>query len=362
MNDNQYTNNHIKQALLQLYPQKMLNGHQLRHLMTLALMISGIVQGKSCRFVDIAEKISTATTSESQQKKFSRLCKHKVVDHETYFLPFIQLLLQNATKNGKVMLAMDASTTGRKCVTLMVSLIYQNRAIPLVWITVKGKKGHLPEETHLKLLEMVQKIIPENTEVVFLGDGEFDGIQLQQAVLEAQWNYVCRTAKNCIVTDGDERFKLSDMDVAPNDIHEILGVQMTAKKFGPVNLIVWWDEGHDEPIYLVTSLSCTVDAYELYRKRFLIETFFSDQKSRGFNLQKSHLSHPDRVSTLLIASCLAYIWIIYLGCIAKEDKQIMRQIHRTDRCDLSLFKIGLRYLAYLISKVPPLKVVALMVT
>src|SRR3712207_7292680 len=41
-------------------------------------------------------------------------------------------------------------------------------------------------------------------------------------------------------------------------------------------------------------------ALALYRKRAHIETFFSDQKSRGFHLHKSHLSDPQRLSRLLI--------------------------------------------------------------
>ncbi|MFY9944069.1 MAG: hypothetical protein WAK57_17985 [Desulfobacterales bacterium] len=40
--------------------------------------------------------------------------------------------------------------------------------------------------------------------------------------------------------------------------------------------------------------------------RFTIETFFSDQKSRGFNIDKSHLSCPQRLTRLMYASCLAY--------------------------------------------------------
>jgi len=42
-----------------------------------------------------------------------------------------------------------------------------------------------------------------------------------------------------------------------------------------------------------------------------IEIFCSDQKSRGFHIHKSHISDPQRLSRLLIAACLAYIWIIY---------------------------------------------------
>lgn len=54
------------------------------------------------------------------------------------------------------------------------------------------------------------------------------------------------------------------------------------------------------------------EAIKYYKKRFRIETFFSDQKSRGFHIQKSHIEDPKRLSQLIIATCLAYIWIVYL--------------------------------------------------
>jgi hypothetical protein len=47
---------------------------------------------------------------------------------------------------------------------------------------------------------------------------------------------------------------------------------------------------------------------------------------------------------LLIASCPAYLWLVYLGVCATAP-QWMRQLHRQDRCGLSLFRLGLRLLA-----------------
>jgi hypothetical protein len=80
-----------------------------------------------------------------------------------------------------------------------------------------------------------------------------------------------------------------------------------------------------------------------------IETFFSDQKSRGFHIHKSHISDPQRLSRLLIAACLAYIWIIYLGSLG--EKEGWRSIiHRKDRCDLSLFQLGLRILEHFLNE------------
>lgn len=60
------------------------------------------------------------------------------------------------------------------------------------------------------------------------------------------------------------------------------------------------------------------------------ETFFSDQKSRGCHLHKSHLSDPMHLSGILIVSCLAYIWIIYLVLFYGIDR-LIRVIYCSDR-------------------------------
>ena len=62
-------------------------------------------------------------------------------------------------------------------------------------IVVKGCKGHLPEHVHLELLGQLQDILPSHAQAIFLGDGEFDGIELQAAVETMEMRYVCQTAK-----------------------------------------------------------------------------------------------------------------------------------------------------------------------
>lgn len=51
----------------------------------------------------------------------------------------------------------------------------------------------------------------------------------------------------------------------------------------------------------------------------------------------------------MIAACLAYIWIIYLGNLSKKEGWD-KVIHRTERCDLSLFQLGLRLLDYFLNQ------------
>jgi hypothetical protein len=97
------------------------------------------------------------------------------------------------------------------------------------------------------------------------------------------------------------------------------------------------------------------EACRYYQKRFRIEPFFSDQKTRGFHIHKSPIADPQRLARLLIAACLAYIWVVYVGSLC--EKYSWRElIHRRKRCDLSLFQLGLRLLEHFLNDELPIPV------
>ena len=64
---------------------------------------------------------------------------------------------------------------------------------------------------------------------------------------------------------------------------------------------------------------------------------------------------PARLSRLLIAACLAYWWIIFLGTLASQPHW-RRLFHRADRCDLSFFQLGLRLPAFWLDADAPLRI------
>jgi hypothetical protein len=228
---------------------------------------------------------------------------------------------------------------------LIASVVYHGHAIPLRWTVVKGKKGHLPEAVHCTLIHQVQAIIPLGATVLVLGDGEFDGTDLQATITEAGWQYVCRTATNILITVNDRVFTVGDLPVTRGEAVAIADVEMTAERYGPGSVIAVWDAVYAEPLYLITSVADVAVAIERYRLRFRIECMFANHKSRGFQIHKSHLADPARVGRLLIATSLAYLWVHAVAIFAQEQDWVSR-FHRTDRCDLSLFQIGLRALRY----------------
>ena len=69
-------------------------------------------------------------------------------------------------------------------------------------------------------------------------------------------------------------------------------MKITRDAYGPVMVRSCWAKGYQEPLYVVSNMDAAEEACRYYQKRFRIETFFSDQKSRGFHIHKSHISDP----------------------------------------------------------------------
>jgi len=355
MSDNLRQYRAIRHALTQWYPCQ-LTGRMARHMNTLAALISGIVASRSTQLPRIASKVPCGAKPESRVKRFARWLDNDHVSETLYFLPYAEGLLACLALE-QLVLVIDGSTVGRGCVALMLHVVYKGRALPLAWLVQRGKKGHFPEAMHVALVKHVQGLIPAGAQVVLLGDGEFDGITLQKTLNDAGWAYVCRTATSSTVSWQSNRFRLAVVGscIKPGHLVELKEVLFTAEAYGPITVICCWATGEKAPLYLITNLACAEEACRLYEKRFRIETFFSDLKSRGFEVAKSHLAAPSRLSRLLIAACLAYIWIISVASQCEREGWV-DVIHRGHRCDLSLFQLGLRFLNYILNEHLPIPV------
>lgn len=358
MSNEQVVYNRIQQAL-----KHLLLGQAQKHMVTLAMMISGIVLSQSAQLPKLAEKVPHPSEKSSKVKRFSRFLDNERIDEKVYYMPFISTILASLS-SAKLVFVMDSSTVGKGCRALVLCVVYKTRAIPVSWIVYPGKRGHTTGKRHIELLQQALPLVPEGAKVVLLGDGEFDNTELLEWLKEhTSWGYVMRTAKtNTIFLEG-EAFKIEELcHSADGESSWTRGVEMliprvlfTAKRFGPVNILAWWGEEYESPIYLVTNLTNWDDIKSFYKLRFFIETFFGDIKSRGFHIHQSHLSSPQRLGRLLLAISLAYLWILDLGFFSIEDdeKKLQRLLKRKEQ---SVFRVGLEYLGELLMYNKPLPV------
>jgi hypothetical protein len=131
-------------------------------------------------------------------------------------------------------------------------------------------------------------LLPAEAPVTFLGDGEFDGMELQANLRSTKWHYVCRTASNILFSACGVTFQVADVHPQRGEFLAVSPAWMTREQYGPISLLALWEETCNEPLYLVTNLADLDEAVRLYRLRTHIETFFSDQKSRRFHSAHFH--------------------------------------------------------------------------
>ena len=331
----------IMQKLKKMMPQTPQN-----QMVTTAMMIAGIVLGRKAQLSAISLEVPHPAKPASLEKRMHRFIKNERFEVEVNYLPFAELILAHLADKPLV-LAIDGSNVGRGCMAIMVGVIYKQRAIPLAWLVYKGKKGHTTVERHIAVLRKVLPLIPTGAQVVLLGDGEYDNTKmLEWVTAHTDWEFVVRTAKNMLITHNGIQYPLRELCAGHGTCTAASDVLFTAEEFGPVLAIAWWGKSYKDPIFLISNCSSLALVCDYYRRRFRVETLFSDKKSRGFHIEKSHLSDPTRLSRLLLASSLAYIWLIHLGMMVFQDETLRSLIDRTHRTDKSLFRLGLDWVKY----------------
>ncbi len=277
------------------------DSHDEQHLNTLTLMICGSGSAQHVQFDKIASHAPIRhRKNERLITRFRRWVKHADLSPEAIWFPFARAVLAGF---------------------------------------------HLPETMHCALVRQLQDLRPAQATVTVLGAGAFDGTELQATIRATKWEYICRTASNILIYAQDRVFSVGDLPLQPGAAVFIADGRMTAKRYGPILLLGVWDAKQKEPIYRITSLADADDALERYRLRFRIACMFANHTSRGFRIDKSHLANPSRLARLLIATSLAYVWIHVAAAFAQAHGWV-EQFHRTDRCDLGLFQIGLRAIQY----------------
>lgn len=344
MTDKKRVYTKVRQTLKKMMPTIPQN-----QMVTTAMMVTGIVLGRKAQLSAMSLEVPHPVKPASLEKRFQRFVKNERIEREVCYLPFAELIL-NHLADKPLLLAIDGSAVGRGCMALVVGVIYQQRAIPLVWIVYKGKKGHTTSDRHIAVLQLVKPLLPTGAEVVLLGDGEYDTVEMLTWVTHAtDWHFVVRTSKNILITHNGLQYALQDLCASRGNCTWAENALFTQQEFGPVLAIAWWGKQYEDPIFLISNCTSPALACRYYRRRFRLETLFSDKKSRGFHIDKSHLSDPERMARLLLATSLAYIWLLFLGMMVFQDETKRALIDRTHRCDKSLFRLGLDWLKYVLT-------------
>jgi hypothetical protein len=198
---------------------------------------------------------------------------------------------------------------------LIISLIWDKRAIPLYW-ELLPKQGN---SNFQKQTAAISKVLPvfKDYKIIVLGDRELCSVQLGGWLLEQNVYFCLRLKHNEFVLLEDEVWlQLNALGLSPGIMFYLNGVRVTKQKgFGKFNLTAKWKRKYlgwapDEGWFILTNLSDLPTAISAYKNRFDIEEMFRDFKSGGYNMEDTNVS-GNRLISLILIIAFAYSWTTF---------------------------------------------------
>ena len=329
-------------------------------LTNLIYLMMGIYQARSVQVPIAARKAPVRAKKLSIVKRFERFLQNPAIRVRPWYHPFVQPLVQSAANAGQIHLIIDASKVAFGFRLLMVSLAYQRRSLPIAWTWCVGSRGQSSTATQVKLLEYIYRVLPPQVRVTLVGDCEFGRPLLIENLRFWGWDYALRQpGDNLVMLRGMGKWqRLDHFPLLKGQPIWMGRVLLTQASPYPTHLLLYWQAGEAKPWYLATNLLDPRAALRLYRRRMWIEEMFGDMKKHGFDLETSHLRHFLRLSRLTLAVCLLYLWLVGLAEHVILN-HLTDEIDRTDRRDLSIFRLGWDFLERRLALADPIPSVSI---
>jgi hypothetical protein len=219
---------------------------------------------------------------------------------------------------------------------LMLSMAYRGIGIPLFWV-VLNLEGNSCAEDRIDLLKRVVERLGISRIEALLADREFIGTQWFRFLIEHKIPFIIRVKQNSMVEIG-ESGKLS--------IGRLRKWLLRKKvENHPINL---WGlslyvsiekrKGAKEQMIVVSNFKFE-DPLGMYRRRWEIETMFGCLKTRGFRMEDTHITDPDKIEKVVFVLAIAFCWAYRTGDIQDQIRGIEVKTH--GRKARSLFREGL---------------------
>jgi hypothetical protein len=265
---------------------------------------------KQVNLEKLANALPLAIKFESRRKRIQRFL---VIPHftiENIWLPLVKQLLESYFSSQEVIyLAIDRTNWG-EINLLVVSLIWQKRALPIYWqLLPKLGSSNLAEQQNL-----LSQVIPifANYKVCVLGDREFCSVWLAKYLQESGVYFCLRLKKSEFVEkQKDIWIELNALGLVPGIAFFLQGVKVTKTQgFMSFNVAAKWQRkilgvAPQEGWFILTNLTSLEAAISAYKRRFGIEEMFRDLKKGGYNLAATQV-RGERLISLLLLLAIAY--------------------------------------------------------
>jgi hypothetical protein len=242
---------------------------------------------------------------------------------------------------------------------LMIGIAHEGIAFPISW-TVLSHGGGSGAEEHIDLIDRFLEVAGPDQIHVLVADREFTGGDLLRALKERSVPFAIRIKADRHVGPASKDYSLpARMLVRPlsegeaRRLNESFGEACVLGEAESVPVEVVGTRLSDGSMLILAAYRLEGEAgmesiFEAYRKRWQIETLFAALKSRGFDLEATHLTRPERIRKLLGVLAFAYTWARLIGLDRKRQEGPPRRCSNGHPAK-SLFRYGLDRLRELVN-------------
>jgi hypothetical protein len=287
------------------------------HKKGLASLVTGVIFNRTPNLMVIGDTLDRPISNRQDRYQYvRRVLANKKINIDRVMGGYVPELIEQVCQMGEIIiLMMDQSKMGENLECLMVSIRVGERALPLLW-RVKETQGNIGYETQKELLDAVIAMLPTGVQIILMADRFYGGASLVKWCQAHKWGYRIRLKGNLHM--NHQGGLLVTGECLKMGLTQIEGAKFNGTNV-ETNIGIIFEEGHPEP--WIIAMDCKPNKYTTldYGMRWGIEPMFSDYKSRGFEIRKTHLIHSDRLERLILVMSIALYWAVSTGMYDEQD-------------------------------------------
>ena len=294
-----------------------------RHLKALVWMVIGLLKSKTISLPEWATFTdSGATYAQSTVRRFSRWLFNKRIDVNKLYAPIIASAISEWAEQT-LYLALDTSMLWDTYCLIRVSIVYRGRAVPIAWKVIEHGSATVRFDEYRPVLDAVQALLPIGYTVVLLADRGFAATGLMaycDEFLAWQWRIRCK-GDYIVYRPGKRRSQIRNLQLKRGQARCLHGVRLTDERYGPIHLALAKPTESKEVWFIASSCPTNRTTFTEYGLRFDIEENFLDDKSNGFQLERSRLRDAAALTRLCFVLAVATLFLVSQGTHVVESDQ-----------------------------------------
>jgi hypothetical protein len=304
---------------------------------TLAVLLVGLANGRTVNLSHLASQFPGAAQHGSNYRRLQRFFQFVRLDGDTAARLIVRMLNVGRPK----LLALDRTNwkLGSRDVNVLVLAIVTRRfRVPLMW-TLLEHAGNSSTAQRIALMRRYLRLFEASSVEALLADREFIGAEWMKFLCKNNVPFAIRLREDMQIRlpDGHLRQFRSLLRKHRHGTWEGWLLGMDALPENRLRFVAKPIRG-SELLIVATTLNEGLRGLDLYRCRWGIECLFADAKTRGFNIEDTHITDPDKLATLLAVVTLAVTWAYRCATTAMGRKAIRRKSH--GRREKSWFRTG----------------------